>query len=321
MKIGIDTEYAAEILTQGGLVGIPTETVYGLAGNATDEHVVKKIFKAKNRPSNDPLIVHLHAVEEVKKYVRDCPDELYDVARHFWPGPLTILLPKTSTIPDCTTSGSELVGLRVPNHALTLDLLRRIPFPLAAPSANPFSYISPTTAQHVLDQLSDQVDYILDGGPCGIGVESTIVSYLDGKLKIHREGGISREAFESYGIKTWNGTAATMANVPGNFLKHYSPLTPVQIIDAVNEIPANVHHSGLIYFGDSMDVSGFNEVKNISPQGNLNECARNLFGTMRNMDRMNLHCIYILRFPNKEIGRALNDRIERAAVKRKIKST
>jgi L-threonylcarbamoyladenylate synthase len=174
-KIGLDVALAAQWLHASEPVAIPTETVYGLAGNALDVAAVARIFEVKNRPTFDPLIVHVASVAAVKAHVIDFPAAARQLAAHFWPGPLTLLLPKQPHIPDLVTAGLPRVAIRVPVHPLTRTLLERLPFPLAAPSANPFGYISPTTAQHVYDQLNGLIPYILDGGPCQVGLESTIV--------------------------------------------------------------------------------------------------------------------------------------------------
>ena len=187
-EIGKDIEKSAALLASGELVAIPTETVYGLAGNALDEKAVVQIFKSKNRPRFDPLIVHVAGIDQVYNYVESIPEELKALAEAFWPGPLTLLLTKKSIIPDLVTSGLGKVGVRVPNHALTLSLLERLDFPLAAPSANPFGYISPTSASHVQDHLGDKLAYILDGGHCEVGLESTIVGMEEGQVIIYRLG-------------------------------------------------------------------------------------------------------------------------------------
>ena len=168
--IGTEIEKARELLLQNEVVAIPTETVYGLAGNALNEIAVSKIFEAKNRPHFDPLIVHVSSVSEVSNYVEKIPELAFNLMENFWPGALTVLLPKKTCIPDLTTSGLNEVGIRIPNHPITLELLKSLPFPLAAPSANPFGYISPTRAQHVSDQLGDKISYILNGGTCSVGI-------------------------------------------------------------------------------------------------------------------------------------------------------
>lgn len=186
--IGQDLDKALQLLESGELVAIPTETVYGLAANALNSRAVAKIFEAKNRPSFDPLIVHVASLQHAKKYTTGFPLQAEALARRFWPGPLTLLLPKTSDVPDIVTAGLDRVGLRCPAHPLTISLLAHASFPLAAPSANPFGYISPTTSQHVQDQLGNSVSYIIDGGPSRVGIESTIVGWEDNEPIIYRLG-------------------------------------------------------------------------------------------------------------------------------------
>jgi L-threonylcarbamoyladenylate synthase len=178
-QIGSDINYAIELLTRQELVGIPTETVYGLAGNAYNADAIAKIFKVKERPFFDPLIVHTSKVDRIKDFVKEIPDKAQELATKFWPGPLTLILNRKSIIPDLVTSGLNTVAVRIPNHAYTLKVLENLDFPVAAPSANPFGYVSPTKAEHVNEQLGDKIAYVLDGGDCKIGIESTIVS-IDG---------------------------------------------------------------------------------------------------------------------------------------------
>ena len=211
-------------LNAGELVAIPTETVYGLAANALDSKVVAKIFEVKNRPTFDPLIVHIAYPSEVEKYAAAFPGPARDLAMKFWPGPLTLLLRKRNNIPDLVTAGLNTVGIRCPNHPLTLALLRALDFPLAAPSANPFGYISPTTAQHVQDQLDDKIPFILDGGPCSVGLESTIVGFENGNITIHRLGGLSVEAIEAVvGKVEIKDKSTSNPQAPGQLDSHYAP--------------------------------------------------------------------------------------------------
>ncbi|WP_405512000.1 L-threonylcarbamoyladenylate synthase [Spirosoma sp. KNUC1025] len=187
-QIGTDRQIAKQLLEAGNVVSIPTETVYGLAANALNPDAVLTIFRVKNRPTFDPLIVHTDSLEKLDRFVSTIPESARDLASTYWPGPLTLLLPKKAIIPDLVTAGLPTVGIRIPNHPLTLALLNSLDFPLAAPSANPFGYISPTTAQHVADQLGLQVPYILDGGPATIGIESTIVGFDGNKPTVFRLG-------------------------------------------------------------------------------------------------------------------------------------
>src|SRR5688572_28570624 len=195
--IGKDINKAKSLLENGELVAIPTETVYGLAGNALRSSSVTKIFDVKNRPQFDPLIVHVPDMEHAERYATQIPKQAKVLASHFWPGPLTLLLKRKSTIPDLVTSGLDTVGIRCPNHPLTRELLTSLPFPLAAPSANPFGYVSPTRPEHVQDQLGDKIPYILDGGVCPVGIESTIVGFENDIPIVHRLGGLTLEKIES----------------------------------------------------------------------------------------------------------------------------
>jgi L-threonylcarbamoyladenylate synthase len=203
MPIGTNTQAAADLLRKGEVVAIPTETVYGLAANAYNEAAVLKIFQAKQRPAFDPLIVHVHSLDQVKEVVsfselkrKDTRKEAEALMAKFWPGPLTLVLPKSDRVPDLVTSGLDTVAVRMPAHPMALELLRSLDFPLAAPSANPFGYVSPTTAQHVADQLGEKIPYILDGGPCTVGVESTIIGWESDAEQwvLYRPGGTKRIA-------------------------------------------------------------------------------------------------------------------------------
>ncbi|MGB4770534.1 MAG: L-threonylcarbamoyladenylate synthase, partial [Chitinophagaceae bacterium] len=187
--IGTNISRAVDLLIQGELVAIPTETVYGLAGNATNGEAVARIFEAKQRPRFNPLIMHLPSLDAAAPYVTEIPETLRKIADVFSPGPVSFLLPRTNLVPDIITHGSDKVVIRIPAHPMALELLRALPFPLAAPSANPFGYVSPVTAQHVYDGLQGKIPYILDGGTCTIGMESTIIGMENGELVIYRVGG------------------------------------------------------------------------------------------------------------------------------------
>jgi L-threonylcarbamoyladenylate synthase len=302
--IGRDSTIAKLFLEKGELVAIPTETVYGLAGNALVPETVAKIFQAKNRPSFDPLIVHTHSIEQAHAYVRDFPSWAHKLATAFWPGALTLLLPKKELIPDIVTNGSDLVAIRIPNHPVTLNLLRTIDFPLAAPSANPFGYISPTTAQHVADQLSGKLAYILDGGSCEIGLESTIVGLKNNKPAVYRTGGIGIEAIENIVQEKLDIVQSTSnPSAPGMLDSHYSPTKPLYF-------GANLSHS----FPDKK--VGIINFQNLSPTHDLSEAACQLFAKLRQLDKSDIEIIIAEEFPNEGLGRAINDRLFRASVKR-----
>ncbi|MEQ8303871.1 MAG: L-threonylcarbamoyladenylate synthase [Cyclobacteriaceae bacterium] len=314
-KIGQDIDYAARLLTKGGLVAIPTETVYGLAANALDTDAVVKIFAAKNRPSFDPLIVHVDAAEKLERYVAYVPEAASKLANTFWPGPLTMLLKKRETIPDVVTSGLDTVGIRCPNHSLTQDLLAKLPFPLAAPSANPFGYISPTTAQHVNDQLGDQVEYILDGGPCRVGIESTIVGFDDTMPIIYRAGGINQADIEAI-VGPVEERLSNNSNplAPGQLDSHYAPKKKLRI-SSLKDIRAksNDRNIGILLFKSS-DIDSDTALV-LSPKGDLNEAAANLFSMLRELDQMDVDLILVEPAPDHGIGKAINDRLHRAAAK------
>jgi L-threonylcarbamoyladenylate synthase len=316
--IGKDINKAATLLEAGELVAIPTETVYGLAANALNETAVVKIFEAKNRPFFDPLIVHLAQIEQIPHYTQNIPEKAHLLARHFMPGPLTLLLEKTERISDLVTAGSPLVAIRIPRHLLSRELLGRLSFPLAAPSANPFGYISPTTAQHVEQQLGDIIPYILDGGPCEVGLESTIVGFQKEQVVVFRKGGIPVEAIEQIVGKVIVQThSSSNPNSPGRLESHYAPATPI----ILGDIPELVR----VYAGKKIGIISFQEpfpnlqvaAKVIlSEQGDFSEAARNLFSGMRRLDEQSLDVIIAGWAPEEHLGRAINDRLSRAAAKR-----
>jgi L-threonylcarbamoyladenylate synthase len=312
--IGTDLFQAKDILNSGGLVAIPTETVYGLAGNALDKNAVLHIFEAKNRPKFDPLIIHLSDIFEIDKYAIANP-RLLDIAERVWPGPLTILLPRKAIIPDIVTSGLDNVAIRVPNHPETLALLKMLDFPLAAPSANPFGYISPTTAGHVYEQLADKIPYILDGGPCEVGVESTIIGFENEVLKIYRNGGLTLEELSKY----YDGKIELVAQsssdplAPGMLKKHYSPN---KIVRNFKDFDAKSENLNAIAFMKFSRLSGEISPKRqfvLSKNENLNEASHRLFEGLRYLDKLDIETIYLENVPNNGLGLAINDRLKRAA--------
>jgi len=312
-KIGIDIEKAKQILENGGLVAIPTETVYGLAANALDKGAVLKIFEAKDRPHFDPLIIHTNSTQKARLWVSEFPAWAQQLADAFWPGPLTLLLPKKN-IPDIVTSGLERVAVRVPSHPLTLQLLASLDFPLAAPSANPFGYVSPTTPQHVAAQLEDKVDYILDGGACEVGIESTIVGMEEGKLCIYRLGGLAVEEIEKVvGKVELRLNQSSDPKAPGMLKNHYAPKKQLAIGDVHELLKQNAgKRIGIISF-----KTDYPDTKHLvlSKKGDLAEAAHNLFSALRLLDESDVDMILAEKFPDNFLGRAINDRLERAAAK------
>jgi L-threonylcarbamoyladenylate synthase len=317
-QIGKDISQAKSLLEQGQLVGIPTETVYGLAGNALNPDAVAKIFATKNRPVFDPLILHTSALERVHEFVIEIPFPLDLLAAKFWPGPLTLLLPKKGIVPDLVTSGLDTVAVRVPNHPLTQQLLSELDFPLAAPSANPFGYISPTKASHVEDQLGEKIAYILDGGDCEVGLESTIVGIEEGKVTVYRLGGLDLNAIKEVAGEVNVMTHSTSnPKSPGMLKSHYSPTKPF-ILGNLEVLISEYSKKGIPFavLSFHQTFSSINHAKQIqlSKVGDLNEAAKNLFAAMRTLDTMDVSVILSELLPEDGLGRAINDRLRRAAV-------
>ena len=310
--IGNSISEAVRFLQQGETVGIPTETVYGLAANALDTDAVLRIFEVKNRPHFDPLIVHVHSIAEIEKYTEQIPDKAIQLFQKFSPGPLTVLLPKKSVIPDLVTSGLPQVAIRIPNHPLTLALLQQLDFPLAAPSANPFGYISPTTAQHVFNQLQGKTPYILDGGSTEVGVESTIIGFENNEPVVYRLGGLSVEEIENcIGKVELQINSASNPKTPGSLKSHYAPKKKLEIWQADN-LKIDSPHAGFIGFNQYAE--GINKENQIllSPEGNLQQAAKNLFAAMRTLDDSRVEKIIAVKFPDTGLGKAINDRLQRA---------
>lgn len=314
-KSGQDLKIASEILHRGNLVAIPTETVYGLAANAYNADAVVKIFEVKNRPSFDPLIVHVSSLERANEIVTYIPDKAIKLASEFWPGPLTILLEKKSIIPDIVTSGLDTVAVRIPNHRMSLELLRSLPFPLAAPSANPFGYVSPTSVKHVNDQLGSNIPYILDGGDCHIGIESTIIGFRNDEAEIFRLGGISVEEVENIiGKVSVRKFSSSRPLAPGTLESHYAPRKKVILQDSLSfRTSLDLTEAGMIRFKVPSESIPLKNQLILSESGNLNEAAKNLFSALRSMDEMNVKYVVAELLPEEGLGRAINDRLRRAA--------
>jgi L-threonylcarbamoyladenylate synthase len=318
--IGTDTDKATQILRDGGLVAIPTETVYGLAGNALDVKVVAKIFEAKNRPTFDPLIIHLADIDLWEQYAENIHPLFIELATIYCPGPLTFLVKKKKNIPDLVTSGSDYVAVRFPAHPLTRTILSNLDFPLAAPSANPFGYISPTTAQHVHAQLGSKVDYILDGGPCEVGLESTIIGIEGNKVTVLRKGGFDAVLIRNHTHLDLSYFESSTSNpsAPGMLLSHYAPRVPLYLVDDIEDFIANSPNSniGVLCFGrQERDFTQANMVLDLSPSQNLHQAAKNLFDYMRKLDDAGLDYIIAERVLSQGLGLGINDRLGRAAVK------
>jgi L-threonylcarbamoyladenylate synthase len=313
--IGENLDKAAELLKAEEVVAIPTETVYGLAGNAFSQKAVATIFQVKNRPSFDPLIVHTGHWDQVGGVVRSVPTQALLLADHFMPGPLTLLLPRGENIPDIVTAGSERVAIRIPGHPLTQRLLAQLPFPVAAPSANPFGYISPTTAQHVEDQLGEKIPYILDGGPCRVGLESTIVGFDEGRAVVYRKGGTPVEAIEKViGAVEVRTHSTSNPSAPGMLKSHYAPGARVILGKPETILPQYPDkQAGVITFSRTVAGVAKSHQLVLSSSGSFTEAAQRLFAGMRYLDTLDLDLIIAELVPEEGLGRAINDRLRRAA--------
>ncbi len=317
---------AATALQRGELVGIPTETVYGLAANAFDDAAVARVFTAKNRPYFDPLIVHLAAADQAAALCTAIPPAAERLMAACWPGPLTLLLPKSSRVSDLITAGAQRVAVRVPRHPLTLSLLSLLPFPLVAPSANPFGYISPTQAAHVLAQLGPHIAGVLDGGPCDIGVESTIVGFDADAVVIYRDGGVSREALTAIlgndAIRANNQTSKeNQPDAPGQLSSHYAPRKPLyfdEIDQGDGALTACLQEFSPEQVGAIAFCAPFPSLPPahqwiLSESGNCAEAAQRLFHGLRLLDAAAIGAIYARAVPDQGLGRAINDRLRRAS--------
>lgn len=309
----------ASRLRKGELVAVPTETVYGLAGDATSRSACRRIFKAKGRPSSDPLIVHIASVRQMQEVALTSPQALR-LARAFWPGPLTLVLPKTALVPNEATAGLPSVAVRMPGHRVFRRLIRLAGVPLAAPSANPFGYVSPTCALHVSESLGTRIAHILDGGPCAIGLESTIVD-LRNPLKpvLLRPGAVTRDA-----LARALGTPVALPRptraprgarvAPGQMLRHYSPRTPVVLHTrlAAKGPPGEAR----LFIGRPRSHAKLaDNIYWLDAEGDLRRAARRLFSVLRRLDGAGYRRIHVQQPPAKGLGAALRDRLRRAAAR------
>jgi L-threonylcarbamoyladenylate synthase len=313
----------ARVLQRGGIVGVPTETVYGLAANALSAPACRKIFQAKGRPATDPLIVHVAHRRQLAELC-DVNPAAERLMRAFWPGPLTLVLPKHATVPDVVTSGRPSVAVRMPAHRVFRTLLRRTGLPLAAPSANPFGYVSPTTAAHVVDGLNGKVGFVLDGGASRIGLESTIVDVRDPAHPVLLRPGAITAAMLSrvLGVKVKRPAAQAAASAsrkgqlaPGMLLQHYSPHTPVTLYERIDFTPAP-GEAALLLRARPRGRS-HSRIFCLSPSGNLAQMAKRLFAQLRTLDHGGYRHIHVELARGHGIAEAINDRLRRAAAKRK----
>lgn len=307
-----EIEHAAEIISKGGLVAFPTETVYGLGANALNPVAVAKIFEAKERPTFDPLIVHISSFMELEKLTGELDEKVMELAKRFWPGPLTMVLPKSNLVPDLVTSGLPTVGIRMPDHPVALELIRRSGCPIAAPSANKFGQLSPTTAAHVRKQLP-HIDYILDGGKTAVGIESTIVSVEKDKCVVLRPGRITpeeiREALPGTVVESRAQNDQIVA--PGLLKSHYSPKKPLFILNMESSLPEG---SGLILHSKEETKLNAARIVRTSETSQLLEVASGLFAALHTLeDDPEINQIWIESVPEIGLGIAIMDRVKKAA--------
>lgn len=306
-----ELDAAAEQIRAGALVAFPTETVYGLGANATDAAAVAKIFEAKARPKFDPLIVHLSSSEALTSVASYVPKVASRLAEQYWPGPLTLVLPKNELIPDLVTAGLPTVGVRVPDHHVARSLIHRSGVPIAAPSANRFAAVSPTSAEHVREQFGDDAFTILDGGPCRVGLESTIIGFEGDAPVLLRPGGISLEDVQTLiGAVRIPDPATLRDHAPGRSRKHYSTMTPLRF-----EGEPLADHLRAGYLGLSMPANParYESIEVLAPDGSLTTAAAALFAAMRRLDAQGLDVIVAAPVPESGLGRAIMDRLKRAA--------
>jgi L-threonylcarbamoyladenylate synthase len=296
-------------------VAFPTETVYGLGADALNASAVVRVFEAKARPSFDPLIVHLSAAEEVDTISPTRDERVTRLAARFWPGPLTLVLSKRPSVPDLVTAGLDTVGVRVPDHEAARALVREAATPVAAPSANPFGYVSPTCAEHVQAQLGDAVDLILDGGPCRVGLESTILSLVTEPPLILRPGGVAREDLEqALGRPLELAGPAARPLAPGQLSRHYATRTPLRLLARAGEpAPAGAGRVGLLALSRAPESGGYAAVEVLAPDGRLATAAARLFAALRRLDGSGLDLLLAEPCPETGIGRAIMDRLRRCA--------
>ncbi|QDU35355.1 Threonylcarbamoyl-AMP synthase [Poriferisphaera corsica] len=331
-------QQAADLIRSGDVVAFATETVYGLGANAFDPKAVAKVFAHKARPAFDPLIVHINTIDDAKEIAADFPPAALKLAAAFWPGPLTLVVKKKDIIPDIVTSGLPTVGLRMPKHPVARTLIELSATAIAAPSANKFASISPTSARDVYAEFGNDLPLILDGGPCETGLESTVISVVSDIPTVLRLGGTSLESLQSIlgknGVQLVHTKDAMIKEnakkgiaSPGMLERHYAPSTSLLLVDNLStteqytQIFTNRNPGmqppksfGLMTL-QAKQAKGFQSHEILSESGDLNEAAANLFGAMRRLDAQKLDAIIAVRVPDSGLGRAINDRLHRASLK------
>jgi L-threonylcarbamoyladenylate synthase len=314
-KISTDRNAAVELLRQGQLIALPTETVYGLAADALNPIAVAKIFEAKERPRFDPLIVHLPDRDWLEKIANIAAQDrqlVEKLAEKFWPGPFTMVLPKCEVVPEIVTAGLETVAVRISAHPIFCEIVQRFGGPLAAPSANRFGRISPTTAKHVLDELDGRIPLVIEAGATTHGIESTIAAVNDGKIDILRHGPITAEQLSQFGNVDIAKVSEKISS-PGQLLSHYAPKTPLRLLDNLRSFAPGERRCALLAWTPVKDDDRFVAIRNLSERHDLCEAAGNLFRYLRELDELGVDFIAAERVPDQGLGAAILDRLTRAA--------
>lgn len=313
--ISTDISLAVQHLNEKAIIGFPTETVYGLAGNAFETEAIHKIFDVKKRPTFNPLIVHIKGIEDLVHVAQEIPPMAYELAAAFWPGPLTLILKKQPHIPDLVTANQETVAVRVPNHPVALTLLKQLEFPLVAPSANPFTSISPTSAQHVEAYFGNQISMVLEGGECAAGIESTIIGFDNNKVVVYRLGALALEEIEKVVPVTLYNKRNKPPIAPGMLRKHYAPKTDFILTRNVQEELDwySGRRIGLLLFNSFLPQLDRENQIVLSAESDLKVAASKLYDAMHQLDKMKLDVIIAERLPEYGLGVSINDRLERAS--------
>jgi len=312
--VGNDLLKVLDFLRAGELVAIPTETVYGLAADCMNDRAVQKIFEVKQRPTTNPLILHVESIERIYPLVNEFPDTFKHLANVFCPGPLTFLIKKSSLVSEYITAGNDRVAVRIPKHPLTLKLIAALDAPIAAPSANLYGKLSPTEAKHVKNQLDGKIPYILDGGECQRGIESTIIGLEKNEVVIYRLGSITPEDLAQH-LGYMPGLKVHSNDIPvasGMVKYHYAPITTCSFFDPMKPCDES---AGYIFLSKNLLSSSSINMRILSPTENLDEAAKNLYSTLHDVDNRGFSHIYIEKVPDVGIGMAINDRISRAVAK------
>jgi len=309
-------EFAAKIIKSGGLVAFPTETVYGLGADGLNPIAVAKIFEAKKRPTFNPLILHISNKKDLQIYAKINDARIEKLIDKFWPGPLTLVLPKNDIVPDIVTSGNPTVAIRMPNHSVALDLIDKSGCPIAAPSANKFGHLSPTEAAHVDKSIGDKVDVILDGGKCKVGVESTIIQVTNGKFLLLRPGGLSREEIEKeIGEVEVVSKFSIRPNAPGQLPFHYAPTIPLFFLTEELIEKFSNKKIGALFFEKAKNGNKFHSIKILSQKGDMKEAAANLFKFLHELEKESVDVILVEPVKEEGLGVAIMDRLKKGTAR------